>query len=267
MFLRNPIESKNGIEPENIIEYVEKRSGRIVASCTVNEEVYNELFPDCPFHIRLDIEGDRGCIDGLMGAALARARSICAEKNTHARIYVPCAMDDEEMLDILAAYGFRNDDGIDRMYANLPLGNEPKAPMGAVVLHDKLEDAQEQRYFIDRYNSICGTGHDHKWLNDIISRRGFRRILSVAPTGMVGEIIVWFDGECGVIEFFDTAKRWREMGVAQYMLKLACQYIHNSGCKSAAADVRAAVPAAKHVLAKSGFDIVERIVHYPFIEV
>ncbi len=267
MFLRNPREGRDGLEPENIIEAVDPRTGNVVASCSVHNEFLKSLYPDRPFQIRLEFGGASSDIDSLLGAAIARARSLCAAQEDQALIYAPCSIDDLDLFDVLLQYGFGDKDGLDRMYANLPLNEtSDKPPMGTVIIHDKLEDPQEQRYFLDRYNEIYGTAHDGIWLNELKNREGFRRLICVAPTGMVGEIVVWFDGECGVIEFFNTARRWRRKGIAAYMLNLACQYIHNSGCKSACADVRASIPYACKVLRNSGFDIVERIIHYPTIE-
>jgi len=266
MILRNPREGREGQSPENIFEAVEPRSGEVVSSCIVCEEKREMLYPERPYHIRLDIDGDTAAMDSLMGASLARARAMCSAQNSGAMIYAPCAADDALLLDVLTQYGFRNDDGLVRMYAKLPAAEDARLPMGCVVVHDKLEDIQEQRYFLGRYNEIYGAEMDTLWLGEIRRRPGFRRLLTVAPTGMAGEILVWLDGDCGVIEFFDTARRWRNMGVAKYMLNLAMQYIHNSGAKAACADVRLTMSAAVNSLRSAGFSGEERLMHYPRIE-
>ena len=266
MILRNPREGREGQTPDNIFEAVEPRSGEVVSSCIVYEEQRDVLYPERPYHVRLAIDGDTGAIDSLMGASIARARALCAARNEGAVIYAPCYPEDEELIEVLEQYGFRNNDSLDRLYAELPAQTDAHLPMGCVVVHDKLEDPQEQRYFLDRYNEIYGVEMDTVWLGELRRKPGFRRILTVAPTGMAGEILVWFDGECGVIEFFDTARRWRNMGVARYMLNLACQYIHNSGVNTACADVRRSMTPAVKSLRSAGFTTEEKLMCYPTIE-
>lgn len=267
MILRNPREGREGQTPDNIFEAVEPRTGEVVSSCIVYEEPRSALYPERPYHVRLMIEGDTGALDALMGASLAKARAMCAARRENALIYAPCQSSDKKLLDALEQYGLHNDDGLERMYAALPAKCDAQLPMGCVVVHDKLEDSQEQRYFLDRYNELYGVEMDSVWLGELRHKPGFRRLLTVAPTGMVGEVLVWFDGDCGVVEFFNTARRWRNRGVAKYMLGLACQYIHNSGLKAACADVRLSIPGAVRTLESAGFKIEQRLIHYPCIKV
>lgn len=266
MILRNPREGREGQTAENIFEAVEPRTGEVVSSCIVYEEKREALYPQRPYHVRLQLEGDTGALDSLMGASLAKARAMCAAHKTNSLIYVPCSADDEELLDALMQYGFRSGDGLERMYIALPCKNDANLPMGCVVVHDKLEDPQEQRYFLDRYNELYGGEYDGVWLGELRRKDGFRRLLTVAPTGLAGEVLVWFDGDCGVIEFFNTARRWRNRGVAKYMLNLACQYIFNSGLKAACADVRVSIPGAVRCLESAGFKSRQCLMRYPGIE-
>lgn len=267
MILRNPREGSNGHAPENIFEAVEPRSGEVVGCCTVSEEIRPLMFPDRPYQVRLDIQGDEATLDTLLGASLARARALCSAQNERSRIYASCDPADEALLDTLRQYGFRDNDGLMRMRVRLPRYIEARQPMGCVVVHDKLEDPQEQRYFLERYNELYGADMDMIWLNSLIRREGFCRILTVAPTGMAGEVLVWHQDGCGVVEFFNTARRWRDMGVASYMLSLACKYLYEKGCREAVSDVRARMPVARHILERSGFQPDELLVRYPGIDV
>ena len=267
MILRNPREGMHGISPENIFEAVEPRSGSVVGRCVVSEEVRPLMFPERPYQVRLDFEGEDETLDTLLGASLARARALCSAQKESARIYAGCDPEDAELLDTLRQYGFRDNDGLMRMRVRLPRYIDAKQPMGCVVVHDRLEDAQEQRYFLERYNELYGADMDMAWLNSLTKRDGFCRILTVAPTGMAGEVLVWQDNGCGVIEFFNTARRWRGMGVASYMMALACRFLNEKGCREAVSDVRARMPIARHVLEKSGFQPDRLIMRYPGIDV
>lgn len=267
MILRNPREGSQGYGPEDIFEAVEPRSGAVIGRCCVAEEIRPLMFPDRPYQIRLDIEGDEDTLDTLLGAALARARIKCMAQKEPARIYASCDPADEVLLNTLRQYGFRDNDGLMRMRVRLPRYIDAKLPMGCVVVQDKLEDAQEQRYFLERYNELYGVDMDMSWLNSLIKREGFTRILTVAATGMAGEVLVWKEEDCGVVEFFNTARRWRNMGVASYMLALACKHLYENGCREAVSDVRARMPIARHVLEKSGFAPDELIMRYPGIDI
>ena len=63
MILRNPREGSQGYAPEDIFEAVEPRSGAVIGRCCVAEEIRPLMFPDRPYQIRLDIEGDEDTLD------------------------------------------------------------------------------------------------------------------------------------------------------------------------------------------------------------
>lgn len=268
MILRNPREGSMGYDAEDIFEAVEPRTGDVLGRCYVAEELRPLMFPDRPYQVRLDVEGDEATLDTLLGAALARARKKCTSQNEPARIYAGCDPNDDYLLDTLRQYGFKDNDGLMRMCIKLPgHATDAKPPMGCVVVQDRLQDAQEQRYFLERYNELYGTDNDMVWLNSLIKRQGFCRILTVAPTGMAGEVLVWQENGCGVVEFFNTARRWRNMGVASYMISLACRHLYENGCSEAISGVRARMTVARHVLDKAGFEPEELIMRYPGIDI
>ena len=267
MILRNPKGRNDGFSPENVFEAVDPRSGEVYGTCTVTEEHMAVMFPDRPYHVRLDISGEDEALDMLLGAAFARARALCGAQTKPARIYASCAPEDAEMLARLRNYGFRDNDGLIRMRGALTRREAPKPPMGCVVVQDSLEDTQEQRYFLERYNGLYGENRSARWLAELTSRSGFRRILTVAPTGMAGEVAVWLDGDTGVIEFFDTARRWRNVGVAGCMISLACSYLAEKGAREAVADVRAKTPYARRTLESAGFAPDTLLRRYPGVDI
>lgn len=267
MILRNPRGKNDGVLLENVFEAVEPRSGDVYGTCTVTEERLPLMFPDRPYHVRLDISGADEALDMLLGAAFARARAMCVAQAEPARIYASCAPEDADMLARLRNYGFRDNDGLVRMRGALTHMETPKLPMGCVVVQDSLEDVREQRYFLERYNGIYGECRDARWLAELTARNGFRRILTVAPTGMAGEVALWLDGDCGVIEFFDTARRWRNIGVARCMISLACTYLMENGAREAVVDVRAKTPYARRTLESAGLAADALLRRYPGVDI
>ena len=84
---------------------------------------------------------------------------------------------------------------------------------------------------------------------------------------MAGEILTWMDGHDGVIEFFNTARRWRNMGVGSCMVALGSSYLAEQGARNIRVDVRAKMQIVRRTLAKAGFEQYELLSRYPGIDV
>ena len=153
------------------------------------------------------------------------------------------------------------------MQLRLPAALDAKAPAGCAVVYDQLDDPLEQKYFLERYNQLFNTDHDLAWLHQFIDRRDFMRILTVAPTGMAGEVLIWREGYSGIIGYVQTAKRWRRLGVGTYMLSLACDVFEQQSLYCAEANIRARFPHMLKLMSGSGFTQSELLMRYPGIDV
>jgi GNAT superfamily N-acetyltransferase len=168
-------------------------------------------------------------------------------------MYTRCDPDDSDMLEALMPMGFKDNDGLVKMQIHLPCESDYRLPAGCVVVKDDLSDPMEQKFFLERYNELYNTEHDFEWLHSFIDRKGFQRILTVSPTGMAGEILIWQEEYCGIIGYIQTSKRWRRMGVGSCMLGLACEAFENNGLFLAEANVRARIPHVLKMMEKMGF--------------
>lgn len=256
-----------GHEPENVFMAVDERSGQTMGSCIVETKNCDAMFPQQPYHVRLELQGDRGVLDTLLGAALARAKILCADKNVAARIYADCPPDDAELMELLKIYGFRDNDGIVRMSADIPARGQYRAPTGCVLIRDALEDLEERKLFLSRWNSLFGVKNDQEWLAEFTGHENFQRLLTVAPTGMAGEVVTWTEDGAGVIGYIQTSRRWRNMGVAKYMLSLACDDLRMQGVRRVYADVRARTPYILRTMESFGFIQRELVRRYPGIDI
>jgi RimJ/RimL family protein N-acetyltransferase len=266
MMLRHAREPVDGQPIENTFVAVDDATGNQVAACTIYSDDNPALFPARPMQVRLQLEGEK-LPDELLGASIARARAICAESGKFSRLYTRCDPDDEALLDALRPMGFKDNDGLVKLQLKFPCTADYRLPPGCVVVRDDLSDPMEQKFFLERYNELYNTDHDFEWLRAYIDRPGFTRILTVSPTGMAGEILIWHENYTGVIGYLQTAKRWRRMGVGTCMLGLACEEFENNRLMVVEANVRVRIPHILRTMEKMGFKQTELLMRYPGIDI
>ena len=100
-----------------------------------------------------------------------------------ARIYAACPPEDEWLLAALEQYGFQDNDGLVRMeldYERLP---ETHMPAGCVLVEDELTDAEERRFFLERYNQLFQSARDEEWLDEYTAAEAFAASSAFPPPG------------------------------------------------------------------------------------
>lgn len=266
MMLRHARAPVDGQPVENTFEAIDEYSGQSLGACTIFLDDNPALYPARPLQVRLQLEG-HPIPDQLLGAAVARAREICTASGKFCRLYTRCDPDDDAFLESLSPMGFKDNDGLVKMQLRLPFASDYRLPAGCVVVKDDLSDPMEQKFFLERYNALYNTDHDFDWLRSYIDRDGFERILTVSPTGMAGEILIWREGYAGIIGYVQTAKRWRRLGVATCMFALACEEFERAKLFCAEASVRARIPHILKLMEKLGFKQTELLMRYPGVDI
>ena len=266
MILRHSREPIDGQPVENTFVAIDERTGSQLGSCVIFSDENPALFPARPMQVRLQLEGSP-IPDALLGAAVARGRELCNASGKFCRLYTRCDPDDGDMIESLSQMGFRDNDGLVQLELRLPFACDYRLPAGCVVVRDDLSDPMEQKFFLERYNELYNTAHDFDWLHSFIDREGFTRILTVSPTGMAGEILIWRESYAGVIGYIQTSKRWRRMGVATCMLGLACEDFERAKLFCAQANVRARIPHVLKLMEKAGFKQTELLMRYPGVDI
>jgi len=269
MILRHEQSPVDGQPIENTFIVMDRRSGRFLGASVVYTDHNATLYPVRPLQVRIQFEEAAGIPipDRLMGASLARAQQICDLSGSFSRIYVRCAPDNAELLSLLQDFGFTDDDGLVRMQLKLPVRHDVKPPAGCTIVYDDLSDPLEKKYFLERYNQLFNTTHGMDWLNDYIDRRDFTRILAVSQSGLAGEILIWRESYSGIIGYIHTAKRWRHLGVASYLISLACEAFSKKDLFYAEANIRTSYPHMLHLMNRMGFSQSELLMRYPGINV
>ena len=265
MILRHAREQLGGQPIENCFEAIDERSGNLLGSCIIYVQENENLFPNRPVRIYMEIEGNPAP-DALLGAAVARAKEIAASYKLPARIFTQTEPNDEARLASLAAMGFRDNDGLVDMQRRLPYVYGVDLPAGCVTVIDDLDDPLEQQYFLERYNQLFCEENDLEWLQEMRSHREFKRILIVAPTGMVGETIIWHEGKKGVIAWLHTARKWRRKGIARALLNLACKEFTRCDMDFASAEIQVRIPNLLKVMEASDFLQTNLVMRYPGID-
>ena len=265
MILRHAREQVDGQRTENCFEAIDERSGKMLGSCTIYVQENENLFPNRPVRIYIDITGDPAP-DALLGAAVARAKEIAAKFKRPARIFTQVEPDDEIRLASLTALGFRDSDGLVDMQRKLPYVYGVNLPAGCVTVVDDLDDPIEQKYFLERYNQLYLEENDFEWLQELRSHKEFKRILIVAPTGMCGEAVIWHEGKKGVVFWLHTARKWRRKGIAHALLDLACKEFTRCDIDFASAEIQVRIPNLLKVMEASDFKQSRLVMRYPGVD-
>lgn len=230
-------------------------TGRRVGKCSVVPYRADELLPDCPFNIFLDLDGALESMDMLLGAALASAEVVHRRyPKLNARVYAGCAPDDGGMLDLLRYYGFRVDDRevgmIKQLYPD-PFGVD--LPQGMSYIIDGLESREDSRRTLERINATFGESRSEEWLERLKREPGFRRIAAIDINGTVGEALVYQMDRLGIIAMLVVDDRARRQGVAQFLLECARIHFVSLGLGYARADVWERLMPARRLFERCGY--------------
>jgi len=266
MLLKHAREPIDGQSVENTFEAIDERTGALLANCVIYTHNNEALYPQRPLRIYLNIEGEE-VPDILLGAAVARAKDIAWQSGLPARVFTEVEPDDRDTLELLKIHGFSDNDGLILMQREFEDAEDYRLPAGCVTVMDDLDDPIEQKYFLDRYNMTYNEQFDFEWLQNFRKKPGFKRILIVSPTGMVGESVVWHDGNAGKIGWLFVAKKWRSMGISATLMKLACVEFRNRELESAQAEVQARMPRIMRIVEAAGFRQEALIYRSPGIDI
>ena len=265
MFLRHMTRLPEGIEAADTFEYVDEETGDVSASAIEYRTDCPTLYPSRPLQISIEFDGDP-VPDTLLGATVARARRVVMVSNTAARVYTHCDPRDSAFIDQLAAFGFKDDDGLVRMRRHTSDGKRVTIPSGYTIIRDALMDSMEQKLFLERYNRLYGSAHSPEWLERYIGRDHFLRLMALGRTGIAGEVTVWVEDNIGVIGYVNTMRQYRRHGIASALITLACDWFEQCGVHIAEVNLQEKIPYMADALTKLGFTQTSTLLRYPGID-
>lgn len=238
-----------------------------IGSCSVARRELDRIFTDEPVQYVIKVSCDDECRDLLYGAAVTRARLIAMRESAPCRIFADLDVNDREGLEVLRALGFGGGDGINRMVR--PVTDERitlPVPVHCTIVRDFLENEEERKKCLRRYNECFGEERDMAWLKKLSQKRDFARILMVSPSELCGELMVWSQGYTGVIGILQVARAWRRKGVGSYLVEDARKYFASIGLKDMSFDVWLSSPGCLPLARKCGFRKGEMVRLYPKLE-
>ncbi len=238
-----------------------------IGSCAVARKELPRVFADEPVQYVIKVTCDDECRDLLYGAAVTRARLIAQREGEPCRIFADLDVNDRQGLEVIRALGFGGSDGINRM--TRPVTDERitlPVPVHCTIVRDFLENEDERKKCLRRYNECFGEERDASWLRKLSQRRDFVRILMVSPTELCGELMVWSQGYSGIIGILQVARAWRRRGVASYLIEDARKYFASINLKDMRFDVWLSSPGSLPLARKCGFKKGEMLRLYPKLE-
>ena len=239
-----------------------------LGSCSVVRRELERIFPENPVQYVISVSCNDECRDLLYGAAVTRARLIAAREKGPCRIFADLDVKDMQGLEVIHALGFGGSDGLCRMTRRvtderitLPV------PVHCTIVRDFLENEEERKKCLKRYNECFGEEYDMDWLKKLSRKRDFARILMVSPSELCGELMVWSQGYTGIIGILQVARAWRRRGVGSYLVEDARKYFASIGLNDIYFDIWLSSPGCLPLAKKCGFRKDEMLRVYPKLEV
>jgi GNAT superfamily N-acetyltransferase len=253
--------------PENMFQVLDE-DGQSHGSAALSEYTNYAILPECPLNYYLGIQAtDTSAFDMLMGAALARARTL-RQKNPRmaARIYTACHPGDAELIGEYAAYGFQNDDAVMRMrriFLDSERGMLPNPPVGCQIAQVALDRAGDEGALLARINGHAVIAQPPSWLKGLMQEPFFIALGMWQDDRLLGEMILTAYGSQGSIQALYTVPDARRRGIASAMIAQAGRILLDHGVRSLIADVWQRNRPANALFQAMGFDSKEAMLLYP----
>lgn len=255
MRIRNSAEWDEGGKDLNTFLAVDELENRLGKCCVVPSYV-GELIHDRPMEYKISVESDDPVIrQQLLGTAFSRAMLLADQQGMNARIYAECRPEDEEMLALFSTIGMIDNDAIIEMSRAVVGGaNLSRLPDGCIFVVDDLSSQAERNFFVERQTRLFGRENAAAWTDELLHKKGMRRLLLANREGLVGETVCYIDADgYGVIEEVYTAPAWRRRGVATFLMEEARRYFYEKGLSGCRLNVRIKMTAMTRTASALGY--------------
>jgi GNAT superfamily N-acetyltransferase len=232
MRLSHPSAPYQGIPPQDVFfaandQYIQLGMGYIILN------MQEELYPQRPLQMYIDIQAQSTARNLLLGALLGRAEQIRAQyPHLKGRIYTEFAPSQFDLTTFYQQNGFSANDSREEFIFPLPLG-AGQAPMGCEFASVPLQTVQDQHAFLSRMNRnrLSPIGHDYLTIQ---MQQPFFLALGYYRAGHpIAELMITgASADTAALVMLYVQQDMRRRGVATALLQASCALLRQRGVSS-----------------------------------
>ena len=237
MHLTHPIAPYQGIAPEDCI-FVTNDQMIEIGMGSLTQFWQQELYPEVPMHIYMQLESQPAGRNLLLGALLARAEQIKAQQpgQSKARLYTQIAPENWEMANFFTKSGFKADDSEDLYHFPLPIW-PAHPPVTCNYASVALRTPEEVQGFLNRMNASRITPMDADFLGQCMQMEHFTAIGYYRGANPVCEALLTGQGAAVTLVSMYVRGDFRRKGFAKSILGAAADILRPRGVTQVSARV------------------------------
>ncbi len=227
MLINHPPSEYQGMPPENVFFVSSDRHIQLGYGCVI-PFMQNELYPEAPLHIYMQMDTQLSARAILFGALLARAGQIRSESGMPARFYTQVDPKDAELVKFYTKMGMKADDSEDLYSFYLPYGRA-QAPMGFDYFASPMANPQDEAAFLDRLNKyrIQSVTRDHLTLWR--QQEHFLALAFYRQGEPACEAVFTGVGQTATLLNIYTLPQYRRQRLAAQLIEAACVHLRDQG--------------------------------------
>ena len=236
MHLTHPIAPYQGIAPEDCI-FVTNDQMIQIGMGALTMFYQQELYPDAPLHIYMQLDSQPAGRNLLLGALLGRAEQLRAQApQVKGRLYAQIAPENWEMANFYTKAGFKADDSEDLYHFPLPIW-PAIAPVSCNYGSVSLKTADEVQAFLNRMNAYRITPLDADFLGQCMQMEHFTAIGYYRGGNAVSEALLTGEGATVTLVSMYVRADYRRQGFAKAILGAAADILRPRGVTEVSARV------------------------------
>lgn len=237
MHLTHPIAPYQGIAPEDCI-FVTNDQMIEIGMGSLTQFWQQEMYPQTPLHIYMQLDSQPAGRNLLLGALLARAEQIRAMQPvpTQARLYAQIAPENWEMANFYTKSGFKMDDSEDIYHFPLPIW-PAHPPITCNYASVALRTPDEVQGFLSRMNAYRITPLDADFLGQCMQMEHFTAIGYYRGANPVCEALLTGQGNTVTLVSLYVRSDYRRQGFAKSILGAAADILRSRGVTQVSARI------------------------------
>ena len=221
MRIFNPITSVRGIDPNNLF-VVENDKRQEMGKGYIFTFVRDELFPNQPLQLYIDIQAEKSVYNLLYGALIARADVLRSQyPNIPARLYTKLNVNDTDKMNFFLQKGLQKDDAEDVYSISLHEWMSVSIPNSLQYHLIPLNSMENENMFLRRMNRMCIGKISQKTFSNWKREENFLALGFYQNGTPVTELIIKGEGRRAELVILYTNHHFRHRGYAKALLRIA----------------------------------------------